>query len=98
MGSITVDTKYGAIDFNLSGDQPNLQEKIKINKVLQNLETYVLKHLKVEMTHHLTLRQVLKILNLDLLYHLLTLVQKKKLFFKSLVCKKDNTLEITEVD
>ena len=41
MGSITVDTKYGAIDFNLSGDQPNLQEKIKINKVLQNLETYV---------------------------------------------------------
>ena len=30
MGSITVDTKYGAIDFNLSGDQPNLQEKIKI--------------------------------------------------------------------
>ena len=30
MGTLTYNTKYGPLDFQISGDQPNIKEKLKI--------------------------------------------------------------------
>ena len=36
MGTITVQTQYGSVNFKIAGDRPTVQERLKIDRVLSN--------------------------------------------------------------